>query len=407
MNILMLCSKYSFSDNDPWLTNELADSLVAQGNLVRVVVLDWSGGVVEPMRHISTTGISVLFLPPLQVIGVGRFLRNLAKWLFSARVVARLVAAELQEEQFDLVISFSPSVVMRGLLSRCLRQFCCPAYLVQWDFFPFHHQQIGIFSPWLVRFAAWFEEREIRRFTAIGCMSLKNIEYLQGHYHLRPEQNVHLLPIWGRPKVIPYLDRNELRRSNGLPIGRVIAVFGGQLVAGRGIEDLIEVAELARRRDPRLYFLVIGSGPLEADVKKYIGKKGTNLQWFPRIPREDYLQLLSACDIGLVCTVRGVDVPSFPSKTIDFFQASLPIVASVETTTDYSDFLILQGLGLSTEAGVVEAFLGNLQKLADDAGLRQDMGDRGRRYLKDIMNVDRIASIIIRESNLPELGNKS
>jgi glycosyltransferase involved in cell wall biosynthesis len=238
-------------------------------------------------------------------------------------------------------------------------------------------------------------------------MSPKNIEYLHGHYRLRPEQKVHLLPIWGQPKVIPNVNRQDLRHRKGLPLEKVIAVFGGQLVAGRGIEDLLEVAALAGQRDPRLFFLVIGSGPLEAAVKKYMENKGENLQWIPRIPREDYLQLLSACDIGLVCTIRGVDVPSFPSKTIDFFQVSLPIVASVEAATDYSEFVVQEGVGLASEAGVAEAFLGNLQKLANDLRLREAMGKRGRHCLEDVMNVDRIASLIVSASKAYKLGSKS
>jgi hypothetical protein len=42
--------------------------------------------------------------------------------------------------------------------------------------------------------------------------------------------------------------------------------------------------------------------------------------------------LISACDVGIVCTVAGVD-SSFPSKTIDYLRAGLPIVAAVEQDT--------------------------------------------------------------------------
>ena len=43
MNILLLCTKFSMDENDPWLTNELAGSLQRAGNRVTVLCLDWAG----------------------------------------------------------------------------------------------------------------------------------------------------------------------------------------------------------------------------------------------------------------------------------------------------------------------------------------------------------------------------
>ena len=69
------------------------------------------------------------------------------------------------------------------------------------------------------------------------------------------------------------------------------------------------------------------------------------------IPRADYLSLLGACDCGIVATQRDTGVPTFPSKTLDYFRAGIPVVASVESSTDFGLFLEQRKAGVRIEAG--------------------------------------------------------
>src|SRR5690606_15720497 len=109
-------------------------------------------------------------------------------------------------------------------------------------------------------------------------------------------------------------------------------------------------ASIAATRELPVMFLVIGDGPLREAVEAARFVNASHLRWLPRVPRNEYLKVLSACDIALVCTVRNVDIPSFPSKTIDYLRVGLPIVAAVEATTDYGDYLASRGVGVAVEA---------------------------------------------------------
>jgi glycosyltransferase involved in cell wall biosynthesis len=215
-----------------------------------------------------------------------------------------------------------------------------------------------------------------------------NISYLRAKFGPRRIQTVELLPIWGRISAPAPEPAERVRAEHGLPANARIVVFGGQITQGRGVEDVLAAAELAllRRRD--LCFLVIGQGRLAGLVKTHIASGGgANVVYRERIPRADYLRLLAACDIGLVATVRNVDVPTFPSKIIDYLRAGLPIVASVEQSTDFGTLVEEQGLGIAVEAGNPPAILAAVEALVDDKARAAKAAAAGRTCLADVFDV--------------------
>lgn len=380
MNILILCTKYSLSENDPWLTNELADSLQGQGHQIRVLVIDWtSSGTNSPRDFKTSTGVVVNLIPALHLNLRVAVISKLVKWVFSSFSASLKLRKELKDEKPDLVISFSPSVAMAFPVLVASQWAKTKMFLVQWDFFPFHHRQIGLLSSGIVfKIAKIAEEHLIRRFDVVGCLSERNIDYLNSHYKLKSIQKSGILPIWGKGDPVPGIDRHATRERYGLPLHSPLVVFGGQLAAGRGLEDLLEAAELSAALQSDIIFVVIGSGPFESLIRDYLDRKrATNLIWISRIPRLDYLGVIKACDLALVCTVRDVDAPSFPSKTIDYLRVGLPIIASVEKTSDYGDYIVSNGVGLSINGGNPSELHSAIVHLLADATITNRMKENG------------------------------
>lgn len=393
MNILILCTKFSLDENDAWLTNELADAFQHQGHQTSVIVVDWGATFGRPAVDFkSASGVDVNVIPAIDVSFPVPFVSKAMKWVFSSFAAYRKLRQKLKKRKPDLVIAFSPSVTMAFpiLAMAVLRH--SRKFLIQWDFFPYHHKQIGLLSSRFVfSIAKKAEELLIRRFDVIGCMSQRNIDYLRGHYCLRSSQKAAILPVWGRGTSIPDVDRDAIRARYGLPGLRPLAVFGGQLAVGRGLEDLLAAANLSERLCSNIVFVVIGSGPLESLLKGYLEKGHSNVIWIPRVPRNEYLQVIKACDLALVCTVRNVDVPSFPSKTIDYLRAGLPIVASVEKTTDYGDYIVSKGVGLSVEAGRPDQLYAEIERLLHDEKRMLSMKRQGPHLFMSEMEVEHVA----------------
>jgi glycosyltransferase involved in cell wall biosynthesis len=343
-----------------------------------------------------------MVLAPYALEGFGRLGALASKWVLSSLRAALQMRPALRGRHFDLLIAFSPISAVAAQVLWLTRRFGTRNYLVMWDFFPYHHRSIGLIPDgWPFAIARRLEQALIRRFDVIGCMSRRNVAYLQDHYALRPNQRAEILPIWGRIDAPPTMSRERARTAFGLPHDKTIVVHGGQITEGRGIDDILAAAAIARREHPRLAFLLIGEGRLTGAVNAHIAEGGDNVIYRPRIPRQEYLSVVSACDVGIVCTVRNVDVPTFPSKIIDYLRVGLPVVASVENSTDYGQFIEENGVGLAVSAGDPRAMVSAVSAIAHNAVAMKRMAEAGRRVLAECFNVERVAARLL--GSLPPL----
>ena len=401
MKILMLCTKFSLNENDPWLTNELADSLQESGNEVTVVCLDWFGKLdAKNQRFTTSNGVEVESLVPVKIRSPFQLVSRLVKWTLSSFSAYWSVRRLMKQKHFDLIIGFSPSATMALPILKMTGHGNVRSVLFQWDFFPHHHRQAGLIpSNSIFLLATKLEELLIRRFDIVACMSPANENYLRAHYPLRTSQRVCTLPVWGKAFALPEIDRTRIRAVYGLPASRPIVVFGGQLIQGRGVEDLLEMAKSAHEKNSQITFLIVGGGPLETLVKEYIDQGYDNLVWIAWVPRQEYLGIIQSCEVALVCTLRDVDVPSFPSKTIDYLRAGLPIVASVEKTTDYGDCLVSMGVGIGVEAGSPATLLSAIEALLENESKMRSMKERGPVTFDEYFEVKHVASRLIKIIN--------
>ena len=402
MQILMLCTKYALNGGDDYLTNELVSACVSQGHRVQVVVLDWSARPgAHPPKHLSIDGVDVMALAPCAIESLGGLVRLASKWGLSSLRAAKVMRSALRGRSFDLLVAFSPVSAVAAQALWAMRKFRTRNYLVMWDFFPYHHRSIGLIPDgWPFTIARSLEGSLVGRFDVIGCMSERNVAYLKSHYRRRPWQRVEILPIWGRIETPSIMSRDEARKAFGLPPDRHIVVHGGQITQGRGIDDILAAAAIARQQHPALAFLLIGEGRLTSLVCDHIARGGDNVIYLPRVARDDYLNVISACDVGLICTVRHVDVPTFPSKVIDYLRVGLPVVASVEQSTDYGSFIEDHGIGLAVSAGDPTAMVRAIWAIIDDRNGRERMALAARRTLAETFDVRRVAQRLIESACL-------
>lgn len=388
LNILLLASKFDPGGTNPYLTDELCEALVDQGHSVDVIFLDWSQTYQGPAT-IQCGRLRVHVIPP--VGGNNGIVQKAIKWGASARRVANFYKRHYQVNSHDLLISFSPSIVFSTALL-LLKSRIKFRVLIQWDFFPFHQAQIGLIPfRWMTSLGAFIETALMNSFTHIGCMSPRNIAYLREHYKISDGIRTGILPIWAKARPKREIDKLKVREEIGLPKDSFIAVFGGQITAGRGIEDIVEMARLAYQRASRILFLVVGSGPKAGWLEIQVTGLGGHLMAIPAMSRDAYLRLIAACDVGLVLTVPNVDVPSFPSKTLDYCCVGIPVAAAVENTTDFGQFISVGGFGRYCEAGNASGLFKILEDLSSAPALLMSMGEAARKHYENYFNVDSVA----------------
>ena len=395
-HILMLLNQFSARGAAPDPPRQLADAFVAAGHRVTAIVIPWQQSQQALERDGEHDRLRVLRVPPIDAPALGRQGSRLARWMFSSWVARKHARAFVGRDRVDLIYTTSPAVSMAFLIRWALRTFAARSYLYVVDFFPFHQRAIGLIpSGPIFRFAAWQENALIRMFDVVGCMSPRGVAYLRTHYTLRPEQQVEVLSLSTAIRPDRAVDRAAIRRQHALPIDRVIAIFGGQITEGRGIEQIVEAARRARETAPDLHFVLAGSGRLVHLVEAYVAAGNTNLTLIAALDRDAYFDLAASCDIGLVVTVPIADIPTFPSKTLDYLQARLPVVAAVEPDTDFRPFVEQHGFGIVVAAGDAQALLDAVSTLARDPDMRHAMAAAGRRALHEVFDVNQAASRIL------------
>lgn len=392
MRFLMIAMQYPTAAGESYLTTELADGLAAAGHQVEVLHLDWSAPAHSHVEEFRTaSGVRVVRCGPKFLSGFGRQIRDASKFVLSGRHAARVATRYFDLTSFDAAIAWMPAVAIAPLVKQIARAGIVHRLLFIWDFFPDHHREIGRIPGGLtLRLARAWEQNLLRRFTAIICTLPGNADYLRRRFQVRPAQRVLVTPIWGETTPIRPIDRAAVRRQHGLPASAPIAVFGGQLVEGRGFEQMLAAADAALMAGSGLHFLFVGEGRLAPLVRDRATRQA-NVIYRPPLSRDQYLRLLGACDVGMVATVPGVTSFSIPSKAIDYLRAGLPIVAAVEHGNDFVQILKRYDVGAAVAFGNSEHFFLEAERLAR----RGRVTEAAARCLEEIFDVRHAVATVL------------
>jgi glycosyltransferase involved in cell wall biosynthesis len=251
---------------------------------------------------------------------------------------------------------------------------------------------VGTFPRALKFIGVAAETLALGLFDRVLCLSPEGIRYLRRHYHLPADQQTATLPLWTASGPLPEVDVPSVRKAYDLPPDRPIAIFGGIFASGRCIETLIDTALASEGRLPDLFFLFVGSGPLKALVEEAARAAPSRIGTLQPLGHAHYLKLLCACDVGLVSTVADVDAPAFPSKTLDYLRAGLPVVAAVAPACDYARVLRDLEIGIAVPAGDREGLIAALeQTLQDDR--RSGARARARAALENHFSASTAAAV--------------
>lgn len=388
--------QYPTAASHSYLTTELAEGLAAAGHSVEVLHLDWHGEPRCPTEELVTIGhVRVVRCSARSLPGFGPLIGSASKFLLSGRRAARVASTHFDLAKFDVAIAWMPASAIAPLVKLLRRAGIPNRLLFIWDFFPDHHYEIGrIRGRAAMRIAHSIEQYLLKEFTAIICTLPSNADYLQARFHVRPDQRVLVTPIWGETGQTEPIDRSEVRSHHSLPQGAPIAIFGGQLVEGRGFEQMLGASDSALKAGSNLHFLFVGDGRLAPMIRER-AKEQANVLYLPSISRSDYLELLGACDVGMVATVPGVSSFSIPSKTIDYLRAGLPIVAALEPGNDYLQILDRYHVGAGVPFGQAQLFFEEAERLA----ARGSVKEAAARCLEEIFDVRHAIAAIIEASD--------
>lgn len=385
MKVCLLTTKYPLSNDSAWLTNELARSLNNAGHDVTVLALSWL--MDDPPSSISNNnGVNEIRVKLPNIFYKKNKLSTLLKLLFFP--VFAIYYASLYIKKCDLLVANTPCVTIIGVPIFFKIRFKSKLFLVVWDFFPYYLKDLK-----MVRSKASFhvlhfiEKMMFRLFDKVGCMTDKNISFLMEKYEYPSSKKIIKLPIWTKVMPAEIGDSDLMSSKYNLPKDKLWAVYGGAMSAVQGLNNLLALAEVTQHVP--VHYILVGDGAEKKELIDHACKLNLkNITFLSAVSRDDYNKLIVCCHIGLIFLSENLTVPSFPSKSLDYFRASLPIIAGIDSFTDFKEILQNEiAAGFAEVANRKDLLSLALKKLVDDPLLREKLGKNGRMYYERTFDV--------------------
>ncbi len=183
------------------------------------------------------------------------------------------------------------------------------------------------------------------------------------------------------------VDGSEVRARHGLD-SAVVVGFVGILRPWHGVDLLIEAVARLRDKHPALRLLIVGDGPIEADLKRLALQRGLAdaAAFTGRIAHADIPSHVAAMDVAV--SPRATFYAS-PMKVLEYMALAKPTVApAMDNLRD----LIADGEdGLLFEPESVDSLAMQLDMLIGNAELRSRIGAAARRRIETERNWTAIA----------------
>lgn len=382
MNILFLTLDFSESRG---IYTDLMKEMKARGNEVYVVTpIEKKYGQETSLTDID--GLNVLKVKTGNLQKVNKIEKGISTLMLEKQLI-KAIDEYLCDIKFDLIVYSTPPITFSKAVNHVKQRDGASTYLMLKDIFPQNAVDIEMFKEngLLYKF---FRKKEIDLYNTsdyIGCMSQGNVDFVLNNNNFIPKDKVEILPNTITPidqEILNDNDKKVIRSKYNIPTYKTVLVYGGNLGKPQGIDFLIECIKHNEKRS-NTFFLIIGSGTEYTKVENYIKENNIkNTALYSYMPKEDYDNVVRACDIGLVFLDKRFTIPNIPSRILTYMEFGMPIIAATDKNTDLGNIIESGGFGLWSESKCVEDFYSNVDKICNDEQISKIMGINGRKYLE-------------------------
>lgn len=303
---------------------------------------------------------------------------------------------------FDLILYATPPVTLQRVVEFVKKRDNAITYLLLKDIWPQGIADLGVLKVNSILYR-YFKKKEKGMYAVsdyIGCMSENNVKYLLEHNPQLDAARVEICPNSIEPVQNKELDKEEkyiVKKKYGIPMDKLIFLYGGNLGRPQGVDFLLEIMDEYKGQD--CFFLIVGDGTeyqrIYAAVHNMDEEKVKLIKY---LPKEEYERLVSISDVGLIFLNPHFTVPNIPSRMLSYMQASLPMLAATDKSTDLKRIFEEAHMGYWCLNGDKESFLRQLKKL-EDSTVREELGKNARKYLEEHYTAKAGYDIIMQHMN--------
>lgn len=313
----------------------------------------------------------------------------------------RAINKYLGDINFDLILYSTPPITLMGVVKTYKKKYHAQTYLMLKDIFPQNAIDIGLFSK-NSPIAKYFrmQERKLYRLSdKIGCMSQANMDFVLRNNPEIPKEKVEILPnaILLNPEVDRAVAKRSVRKQYNIPEDAITLLFGGNLGKPQGIPFLIDCIR-AVKNSKEFYFIICGRGNEYHLLEEFQREeKPENLCLINFLPKKEYDQLASGCDVGLIFLDYRFTIPNYPSRILSYMENSTPVICATDPNTDIGKMVVDNGFGFACESDSVDEFVKCLEELKSSD--IEKLGENARKACESLFSVEECYTTIVNSIN--------
>ena len=298
---------------------------------------------------------------------------------------------------FDLVIYSTPPITFAKVIEYIKKRDNAKTYLLLKDIFPQNAVDIGMMkkSGVIYKYFRGKEKKLYQLSDYIGCMSQANVDYILAHNPDTSRDKVHVSPNSIEPvDIITNKEiKSETRKKYGIPTDSQVYIYGGNLGKPQDIAFVIECLKQIQDKKDK-YFVICGTGTDYLKLESYISQYApTNVKLINGLPKNEYDELIRACDVGLIFLDKRFTIPNFPSRLLSYMENSMPTIACTDSNTDIGKIIVEGDFGWWCESDDASKFTNIINNIDDDR--IEIKGKNARSYLEANYTVQKSYEIIM------------
>lgn len=301
--------------------------------------------------------------------------------------------------KFDLILYSTPPITFGKVIDYVKRRDNSKAYLLLKDIFPQNAIDLQLFkqNSLIHKYFLRKEKYLYELSDYIGCMSEANMKYILDNNSIPPHK-VEVNPNSIKPIAMKNVKTKSILDEYSIPKNKLKFIYGGNLGKPQCIPFLLECLK-ANIDNERIHFIVVGSGTDAKLVKKYYEDElNNNLTYIEHLPKEEYDQLVSIADVGMIFLDSKFTIPNFPSRILSYMENELPILTVTDRNTDIGDIVQENNFGYKSYSDDITTFNESLAKFYGEKD-RVTMGENSRKYLEEEYTVTVTYETIIKHFN--------
>lgn len=383
MNILLLTIAPKKSQK---MIRDLALELTKQQNNV-FIVCPSDGENPTSRRFIKIDEIFYLFVNSGYSVGKVGFIKKVYNMLSVDGYFKRSLKRISKNLEFDLILYSTPPITLVNTIEWAKKYFNAQSYLMLKDIFPQNAVDLGMMKKTgltglIYKFFRNKEKKLYMLSDFIGCMSEGNRKYVLEHNNEIRSDSVGICVNSYKEEPIKKVNVNSVREKYGIPVDRVVFLYGGNLGKPQGLDYFVEVLK-DNINKPDRFFVICGSGKEQNKVVSFIEEyKPLNVIYMKNLNPDDFDILTCACDVGMVFLDNRFTIPNFPSRMLSIMLNGKPILAATDIATDVNEMIEDGDLGWWCESTRIEPMRKYIDDICKNPEIISEKGSNARRYFE-------------------------